>query len=196
MQDGDVEVLVPSDQVEEEARSLAGRFATQRTQDSRRLDTVAEYAGSNECRSVFLRRYFGEDGASPCRICDVCRGVTARAPQIIPPLQRKRRMRLPRHLARAAASGGRRRRSGSPAMGDGARAAERAPRPASDPLDGPEPSRPPIVALNASASPGQHHLDRSRPDGSQPGRSRRRRRRRRGRGAGAPSATPAPPQAE
>ncbi len=27
----------------------------------------------DECRSVWLRRYFGEsDGLEPCRVCDVC----------------------------------------------------------------------------------------------------------------------------
>ena len=193
MQDGDVEVLVPGDQIEVEARSLAGRFATQRTQDARRLDFVAEYAGSNECRSVFLRRYFGEDGASPCRICDVCRGVTARAPQIIQPLQRKRRMRLPRHLARAAATRGRRRpRADSPTT-----AAQPSPRPAAEAvtstLEGAEPSHPPAVAPNASAAPGPPRPDSAQPG---PGRPRRRRRRRRRRGAAAPAAPPAQSPAE
>jgi ATP-dependent DNA helicase RecQ len=205
MEDGDVEILVPSDAIEEEARSLAGRFATQRTQDSRRLDTVAEYAASNECRAVFLRRYFGEDGGAPCRICDVCRGVTARAPQIIQPLQRRRRVRLPRGLARAAALRGRR-RHGVAAGDDGGR------RPTSTALasDGATsgssavPPTSPVAAGSFATASGEgaapprteaptggQPTDGRRPDG--PHRGRRRRRRRRRRGGGAPAAAPPPP---
>jgi ATP-dependent DNA helicase RecQ len=153
MEDGSIEVLVPSDQIEAEARSLAGRFATQRTQDSRRLDTVAEYARSNECRAVYLRKYFGEDGGSPCGICDVCRGVTARTPQIIEPLQRRRRrMHLPPGMAArvAALRGGRRR--GARRRGD-ARASAPAAAPAAAPpaaFTSPEP-RDPNAPLPGSA---------------------------------------------
>ncbi len=200
MDDGDVEVLVAPDKVEEEARSLAGRFATQRTQDSRRLDSVAEYAASTECRSVFLRRYFGEDGASPCRICDVCRGVTARAPQIIQPLQRKRRMRLPRNLARAVAARGRQqRRSGRPPVSDAVRAAQEMMRPAPVDVDaGTPPLRrepAPVGALAGAgaATPRGARPDATNgPDGTRPGRSRRRRRRRRRGGAAAAPVAPAP----
>ncbi|HEY2387672.1 MAG TPA: RecQ family ATP-dependent DNA helicase [Candidatus Binatia bacterium] len=191
----DVEVLVPGDKIEEEARALAGRFATQRTQDSRRLDSVAEYAHVSECRSVFLRRYFGEESASPCRICDVCRGVTARPAQIIQPLQRKRRMRLPRNLARAVAARGRQQRR------SGRLRAAQTPQPASD--GAPAPTQAPValeapqaelaagataIAARPDGAPSAHVAD-----GQRPGRARRRRRRRRRRGgasAAAPVATP------
>ena len=34
----------------------------------------AEYANSNECRAILLRRYFGEEDGEPCNLCDICRG--------------------------------------------------------------------------------------------------------------------------
>jgi superfamily II DNA helicase RecQ len=45
----------------------------------RRLRTVAEYARSEECRSVFLRRYFGEEAPPRRGTCDRCR-ASARQP--------------------------------------------------------------------------------------------------------------------
>ncbi len=210
LQDGDVEVLVPSDKIEEEARSLSGRFATQRTQDSRRLDTVAEYTSSPECRAVFLRKYFGEDGGAPCRICDVCRGVTARAPQVIQPLQRRRRMRLPRGLARAAAARARQlHRRGRPSAPPSAATASvpttlaDAPPDAVDtpvaPLSGaPVPlSAADGTALDAGgpATAATPPTADAAPEAPRRGRRRRRRRRRR-RAAGTAAAASAPSQQE
>ena len=44
-----------------------------RTQDSRRLDSVADYAAHQECRAVYLRSYFGEEGGDDCGLCtDAC----------------------------------------------------------------------------------------------------------------------------
>lgn len=226
LDDGEVEVLVPPDKIEEEARSLAGRFATQRTQDARRLDTVAEYAGSGECRAVFLRRYFGEEGGSPCRICDVCRGVTARAPQIIQPLQRRKRVRLPKNLARAAALRGRKRR-GARAT-DGARPVVPAatdttatPRERVEVAESPEfVAMPPVgidgapVAIEIGPIRAQHsdgHAALQEPSSTAtegraagdtagpddgPKRRRRRRRRRRRGGPGAPPAASPTPQSD
>lgn len=216
MDDGDVEVLVPSEQIEEEARALAGRFATQRTQDSRRLDTVAEYANSGECRAVFLRKYFGEDGGSPCRICDVCRGVTQRAPQIIQPLQRRRRVRLPKNLARAAAMRNRRSRRGRGADGTRVQGAAVAGTPPAETAAASERvaiteapdflGLPPVGIDGAPVTPvsapdpavgdadgGAESAEEGRPvDGTSdaPRQRRRRRRRRRRRGPGAPAAAP------
>jgi ATP-dependent DNA helicase RecQ len=34
---------------------------------------VADYAQSGDCRSVFLRRYFGEEHPPRCGTCDRCR---------------------------------------------------------------------------------------------------------------------------
>jgi len=57
---------------------LARRLETARTQDARRLEAVRDYVRSPECRSVFLRRWFGETNPPECGLCDRCRaaGVT------------------------------------------------------------------------------------------------------------------------
>jgi ATP-dependent DNA helicase RecQ len=55
------------------ARELASRLETMRVQDARRLATIAEYAQTEECRSRFIRRYFGEADPPDCGICDCCR---------------------------------------------------------------------------------------------------------------------------
>ena len=85
--------------IEEESRSLAGQFATLRTQDGRRLDSVAEYVHTTGCRAVMLRRYFGESNERPCGLCDACRGVAKRPssfyePVVRPPRRRRRKERL------------------------------------------------------------------------------------------------------
>ncbi len=98
-----IRINVPASEFEEQARSLAGRFVTLRTQDSRRLDTVAEYAHTKECRAVFLRRYFGEEEGEPCGLCDVCRGAPERPSTFWQPIarpQRKQRRRRPRGRGR------------------------------------------------------------------------------------------------
>jgi len=91
--------------IEAEARTLAGQFANLRTQDGRRLDIVAEYAGATICRAVFLRRYFGEEDEAPCGLCDTCRGKTERPPPVWKPMVRRprRRGRRPRRERRPAA---------------------------------------------------------------------------------------------
>src|SRR5262249_22550519 len=42
------------------ARDLVAKLKTARFEGERRLRIIADYAQSEECRSVFLRRYFGE----------------------------------------------------------------------------------------------------------------------------------------
>jgi len=91
--DGTIEVTVHNGSIETDARKLAGQFETLRTQDGRRLDKMAEYALSTECRAVCLRRYFGEEDGAPCRLCDVCRGLSGRAPSFWEPIMRRRRGR-------------------------------------------------------------------------------------------------------
>jgi len=100
-----VETTVPAEAVEESVRSLAGQFATLRTQDSRRLDSVADYALSRECRAVFLRRYFGEDDGNACGLCDVCRGRPERPSSFWQPVEKPERRKRRRRR-------GRRRRKG------------------------------------------------------------------------------------
>ncbi len=97
-------ITVPAAEFEQEARSLAGRFVTLRTQDARRLDTVAEYARTRECRAVFLRRYFGEEEGEPCGLCDICRGAPQRPATFWQPIARPQKDRRRRR------SRGRRRR--------------------------------------------------------------------------------------
>jgi ATP-dependent DNA helicase RecQ len=71
---------------EQDARALAGQFATLRTEDGHRLDALAEYAGSELCRAVFLRSYFGEAAGERCGLCDVCRGRPARPEAFFAPI--------------------------------------------------------------------------------------------------------------
>jgi superfamily II DNA helicase RecQ len=43
-----------------------------RVQDARRLAAIRQYAESEECRSRFIRRYFGEPDPPACGLCDRC----------------------------------------------------------------------------------------------------------------------------
>ncbi len=108
LRDDRIDVHVAAADVEPAARQLARRFENLRTQDSRRLDAVAEYAGSEACRAVFLREYFGEEPGAPCGLCDVCRGRSGRPDTFFEPLAAPTRPRGRRGRGR-----GRRRRSGS-----------------------------------------------------------------------------------
>jgi hypothetical protein len=85
--------------VEEAVRSLAGQFATLRTQDGRRLDSVADYAHVQECRAEYLRRYFGEEHGEPCGLCDVCRGRPERPSTFFQPVAAPPRKGQKRHRA-------------------------------------------------------------------------------------------------
>jgi len=82
-----VRVLTSSETLEADVRSLAGQFETLKTQDSRRLDALQEYAQTTECRALFLRAYFGEDADVPCGLCDVCRGQPARPESFFAPFK-------------------------------------------------------------------------------------------------------------
>ena len=86
--DSGIQISVPAVDFEEQARSLAGRFVTLRTQDGRRLDRLAEYVHAGECRAVFLRRYFGEESGDPCGLCDICRGAPQRPSTFWEPIAR------------------------------------------------------------------------------------------------------------
>jgi ATP-dependent DNA helicase RecQ len=67
------EVRVGARALESAARDLAARLETLRREDEKRLQAVAAYATTQGCRSVFLRRYFGEDDPPRCGSCDRCR---------------------------------------------------------------------------------------------------------------------------
>lgn len=81
-----VHIIVPPDEFEERARKLAGQFETLRTQDSRRLDSIADYAALDECRASMLEDYFGEEPGEDCGICDRCRGGADRPNSFWEPL--------------------------------------------------------------------------------------------------------------
>jgi len=63
----------PLDTLVERVESLRSRFEVLRREDARRLRAVVEYANEAGCRSVALRRYFGDDDPTPCGRCDLCR---------------------------------------------------------------------------------------------------------------------------
>ena len=58
---------------------LVAKLKTFRHEGERRLRLVAQYAQSAECRSVFIRRYFGEENPPRCGSCDNCRADRAAA---------------------------------------------------------------------------------------------------------------------
>jgi ATP-dependent DNA helicase RecQ len=55
------------------AAEIVAKLKGFRYEGERKLAVVAEYARSDECRSVFLRRYFGEENPPRCGTCDRCR---------------------------------------------------------------------------------------------------------------------------
>jgi len=92
-EDGGIKIREPAESVEERSRSLAGQFETLRTQDGRRMEALAEYALTSECRAVLLRRYFGEEDGAPCGLCDVCRGRPERPSSFWEPIAQPERKR-------------------------------------------------------------------------------------------------------
>jgi ATP-dependent DNA helicase RecQ len=86
--EGRIHAIGPLDTLVERVEGLRSRFEVLRREDARRLRAVTEYADEAECRSVALRRYFGDEDAHPCGRCDLCR-----AQGIAEPVQRGRRRR-------------------------------------------------------------------------------------------------------
>jgi ATP-dependent DNA helicase RecQ len=78
-QESRIDVTVPLEAFRTGARDLVAKLKKFRYEGEQRLRTVAHYAQSEECRSVFLRRYFGEDHPPRCGTCDRCRAVGAAA---------------------------------------------------------------------------------------------------------------------
>jgi len=70
---GEYTACVPARQIRASATDLAARLETRRLQDARHLQAIAAYAESEDCRSVLIRRYFGEPRPPKCGICDNCR---------------------------------------------------------------------------------------------------------------------------
>ncbi|MBO0753237.1 MAG: RecQ family ATP-dependent DNA helicase, partial [Bradyrhizobiaceae bacterium] len=57
------------------ARDLVTKLKVFRFESERRIGAVGGYAQSDECRSAFLRRYFGEEHPPRCGVCDRCRAT-------------------------------------------------------------------------------------------------------------------------
>lgn len=115
-----IQITVPAPAFEEQARSLAGRFVTLRTQDGRRLDRLAEYVDAKECRAIFLRQYFGEEAGEPCGLCDICRDAPERPPTFWQPIARPERGNKQRRKRRRRRRG-RGRGAGAPPQAETAR---------------------------------------------------------------------------
>jgi ATP-dependent DNA helicase RecQ len=107
-EDSVIRVNDPTRSIEDDTRGLAGQFERLRTQDSRRLDAIEEYAGADECRASFLSRYFGEEAIEPCGLCDVCRGQPTRPVGFFAPLTAPK---VPKRKTRPRRRGGTRSRS-------------------------------------------------------------------------------------
>jgi len=132
LDDDTIRITTAASEFEEQARSLAGRFVTLRTQDGRRLDRLAEYADTSLCRAVFLRQYFGETAGEPCGLCDICRDAPERPSTFWQPIARPERGKKDRGNKRRRKRRGRRRRRGGSgqqpaAANGGAPAADTAP---------------------------------------------------------------------
>jgi ATP-dependent DNA helicase RecQ len=108
-EDGAINILEPAESVEEGSRALAGQFETLRTQDGRRMDAIADYVLTTECRAMLLRRYFGEADGEPCGLCDVCRGRPERPSSFWEPIaqpERKKKKRKRNNRKRGKKKGG------------------------------------------------------------------------------------------
>jgi ATP-dependent DNA helicase RecQ len=83
-QESHINVAVPLETFRAGARDLMVKLKRFRYEGEQRLRTVAHYAQSEECRSVFLRRYFGEEHPPRCGTCDRCRAMRTAAPRAGP----------------------------------------------------------------------------------------------------------------
>ena len=72
-QKGGINIVVPPESFKAGVRDVVAKLKTFRYEGERRLRLIADYAHTKECRSVFLRRYFGEDHPPRCGTCDRCR---------------------------------------------------------------------------------------------------------------------------
>jgi ATP-dependent DNA helicase RecQ len=76
-EEGRVTIAVPPERFRAGADDLVAKLKTFRYEGERRLGAVADYARSEDCRSAFLRRYFGEEHPPRCGKCDRCRAARA-----------------------------------------------------------------------------------------------------------------------
>jgi ATP-dependent DNA helicase RecQ len=66
-------VTLPTADLRAEAKRLAFALDVLAREDEKRIQLVHAYAITDECRTVFLRRYFGEVDPPRCGVCDRCR---------------------------------------------------------------------------------------------------------------------------
>jgi ATP-dependent DNA helicase RecQ len=90
---GRIHPTVPLETLVERVASLRSRFEVLRREDARRLRAVVEYANEAGCRSVALRRYFGDEDPTPCGRCDLCRMHGVMPPDRFPGRRGDRRHR-------------------------------------------------------------------------------------------------------
>jgi len=64
---------VDADTLHAAVDELAQRFAIAQREDMRRINGIIEYAQTKECRSAFIRRFFGEEDPPVCGQCDRCK---------------------------------------------------------------------------------------------------------------------------
>jgi ATP-dependent DNA helicase RecQ len=72
-----ITVAVPPERFRTGAAELVAKLTRFHHESARRLAVIAEYAQTEACRSVFLRRYFGEEQPPSCGSCDRCRAAVA-----------------------------------------------------------------------------------------------------------------------
>jgi ATP-dependent DNA helicase RecQ len=99
-QEGGIGIAVTPKSFAAGVYDLIARLKTFRFEGERRLRLIADYAQSKECRSVFIRRYFGEDHPPRCGTCDRCRADQGVAPaRDRPPGKRRSRNARRRQVA-------------------------------------------------------------------------------------------------
>ena len=103
--DGAIKLAVPIAAFRAGVRDLVAKVKTFRFEGERKLKAVAAYAQAEECRSAFIRGYFGEDLPPRCGVCDRCGGAAGvSAPLAAAPLKRpggRRRRANPRRRRRS-----------------------------------------------------------------------------------------------
>ncbi|MFM9847657.1 MAG: RecQ family zinc-binding domain-containing protein [Hyphomicrobiaceae bacterium] len=80
--DGSIAIVAPPEAFKTGVRDLVAKLKIFRYEGERRLRLIADYANFEECRSVFIRRYFGEEYPPRCGTCDRCRADPAVAQQV------------------------------------------------------------------------------------------------------------------
>jgi ATP-dependent DNA helicase RecQ len=110
-QEGGITIAVPAKSFKAGVRDLVAKLKTFRYEGQRRLRLIADYANSEECRGVFIRRYFGEDYPPRCGTCDRCRADGVVAERARPaPMDRPKSGPRTQDRRRSPAKSGRRRR--------------------------------------------------------------------------------------